>query len=176
MKDFISTTYTFTPGASGIGTINLSGISNFDPKKLVAIINQTQGVVIYSTGATSTRYTAINGSTLTLNVDTSTHSSNDILQVIYNDTITPINVDSQSIDDLLAYIKQMVFILGSSLGNVDNFNRAKIRAELVDAVTAVTTVTAVTNITNFGGMPQAEFGINVALNTFANSIRNKLTF
>ena len=83
MKQFITPTYTFTPGASGVGTVNLSGIASFDIKYLLAVINQTRGVVIYSTGDTASRYTALAGTTLTLNVDTSTHNSGDVLQVIY---------------------------------------------------------------------------------------------
>lgn len=83
MKQFITPSYTFTPGASGVGTVNLSGIASFDIKYLVAVLNQTRGVVIYSTGDTATRYTNLAGTTLTLNVDTSTHSSGDVLQVIY---------------------------------------------------------------------------------------------
>lgn len=86
MKSFIAPSYTFTPGASGVGTVNLSGISGFDIKYLVAVINQTRGVVIYSTGDTATRYTNLAGTTLTLNVDTSTHNSGDVLQVIYEVT------------------------------------------------------------------------------------------
>lgn len=86
MKSFIAPSYTFTPGASGVGTVNLSGISGFDIKYLVAVINQTRGVVIYSTGDTATRYTNLSGTTLTLNVDTSTHNSGDVLQVIYEVT------------------------------------------------------------------------------------------
>jgi hypothetical protein len=179
MKDFISTNYTFTPGISGVGTVSL-GVSDFDIKRLVSIINQTQGVVIYSTASTTAKYTAIDGSTLTLNVDTSTHSNTDVLQVIYNSPS-----EFSPISDLIMYLKQLVYYVGSSLGNVDALNRLKVRAEVVDAVTTVTTVTgvttvsavtAVTNITNLGGMPQTEFGINVALNTFANSIRDKITF
>ena len=84
-KAFISPTYTFTPGASGVGTVNLSGISSFNAKFLAAIINQTRGVTIYATGSTATRYTAISGTTLTLFVDTSSHNSADVLQVIYED-------------------------------------------------------------------------------------------
>jgi len=83
MKQFITPSYTFTPGASGVGTVNLSGIASFDIKYLVAIINQTRGVVIYSTGDVASRYTALASTTLTLNVDTSTHNSGDVLQVIY---------------------------------------------------------------------------------------------
>jgi hypothetical protein len=84
-KAFISPTYTFTPGASGVGTVNLSGISAFDVKRLVAVVNQTRGVVIYATGSTSTRYTAVSGSTLTLFADTTGQNSADVLQVIYED-------------------------------------------------------------------------------------------
>jgi hypothetical protein len=95
MKQFIAPSYTFTPGASGVGTVNLSGISGFDVKYLVAVINQTRGVVIYSTGDTATRYTNLSGTTLTLNVDTSTHNSGDVLQVIYEVTSTDPLTDSQ---------------------------------------------------------------------------------
>jgi hypothetical protein len=83
MKQFITPTYTFTPGASGVGTVNLSGIASFDIKYLLSVINQTRGVVIYSTGDTASRYTNLSGTTLTLNVDTSTHNSGDVLQVVY---------------------------------------------------------------------------------------------
>lgn len=86
MKQFIAPSYTFTPGSSGVGTVNLSGISGFNIKYLVAVINQTRGVVIYSTADASSRYTNLTGTTLTLNVDTSTHNSGDVLQVIYEVT------------------------------------------------------------------------------------------
>jgi hypothetical protein len=85
MKSFITPAYTFTPGASGVGTVNLSGIAEFNVKFLVAIINQTRGTVIFATGSTDTRYTALSGTTLTLFADTTGHSSGDVLQVIYED-------------------------------------------------------------------------------------------
>lgn len=87
MKSFITPQYTFTPGQSGVGTIDLNGIPNFNIKKLVAIINMTRGVIIYSTADASNRYTNISSTTLTLNVDTSSHNSNDILQVIYDNEL-----------------------------------------------------------------------------------------
>jgi hypothetical protein len=95
MKQFTIPSYTFTPGASGVGTVNLSGISGFNVKYLVAVINQTRGVVIYSTGDTATRYTNLAGTTLTLNVDTSTHNSGDVLQVIYEVTSADPLTDAQ---------------------------------------------------------------------------------
>lgn len=95
MKQFTIPSYTFAPGASGVGTVNLSGISGFNVKYLVAVINQTRGVVIYSTGDTATRYTNLAGTTLTLNVDTSTHNSGDVLQVIYEVTSADPLTDTQ---------------------------------------------------------------------------------
>lgn len=83
MKSFIAPSYTFTPGVSGVGTVNLSGISGFDIKYLVSIINQTKGEIVYSTASTSLRYTNVTGTTVTLFKDTSSMSSGDVLQVIY---------------------------------------------------------------------------------------------
>jgi len=85
MSKLKSTFYTFTPGASGVGTVNLSGINNFNAKYLLCIINQTRGIIIYSTGSTTLGYTSISGKLLTLTFDTSAHNANDILQVIYED-------------------------------------------------------------------------------------------
>jgi len=85
MKKFITPTYTFTPGISGVGTVNLSGITGFNVKNLVSIINQTKGVVIYATGSQSLRYTNVAGTTVTLFFDTSSMSASDTLQVIYED-------------------------------------------------------------------------------------------
>ena len=84
MKSFITPTYTFTPGASGVGTVDLSGIPSFEIKSLVAIINQTRGVVIYSTADTAKRFTNVAGTVITLFFDTSTHSNTDVLQIIYD--------------------------------------------------------------------------------------------
>ena len=83
MKQFIIPSYTFTPGASGVGTVDLSGILGFNIKYLAAIINQTRGVVIYATGDVTRRYTNLVGTTLTLFFDTSSHNSGDTLQVMY---------------------------------------------------------------------------------------------
>ncbi len=83
MKKFIAPTYTFTPGASGVGTLNLSGIANFNVKNLVAVINQTRGSLIYSTASTTLKYSSVAGTTLTLFADTTGQSGSDVLQVIY---------------------------------------------------------------------------------------------
>jgi hypothetical protein len=68
--------------------------------------------------------------------------------------------------------------MSNSISNIDDQNRLKVKAELVDTVTGVTAVSAVgtvTNITNMGGIPQAEFGELIANNYYADAIRNKIT-
>lgn len=73
---------TFTPGAAGAGTLNLSGIANFEIRRLVAVINLTRGAVLYAPTLASA---TVSGSTLTLSVDTSTHNAADTLWVKYDD-------------------------------------------------------------------------------------------
>lgn len=99
MKKFIAPAYTFTPGASGVGTVDLSGIASFNIKYLVCIINQTDGIVIYSTASTTKGYTAVLGTVVTLQFDTTGMSSGDTLQVIYEDN--GLEDDINSIDGKL---------------------------------------------------------------------------
>ena len=159
MKDFLPTNYTFTPGASGVGTISLA-IANFDPKRLVAIINQTRGVVIYATGSTDTRYTAITGSLLTLNVDTSTHNADDVIQVIYNSEL-PLEVVASNTDQTVGLLKILTDLLYSN-AITDAGQRQRIVIDAITAgltlaaVTTVTTVTTVSGVTNVAGI----FGVN----------------
>lgn len=84
MKSFLTPSYTFTPGASGVGTLDLSSIGSFDIKKLVAVINQTSGITIYATGTTALKYTAESSGLITLFFNTSAMSGSDKLQVIYD--------------------------------------------------------------------------------------------
>jgi hypothetical protein len=85
MKSFVSPTVTFTPGVSGVGTVDLSDIESFDIRRLVAIINQTDGVVIYATGLPAKKYTDVTAAVVSLFYDTSAMDAGDVLQVIYED-------------------------------------------------------------------------------------------
>jgi hypothetical protein len=84
MQKLITPLYNFTPGLPGVGTVNLSGIYDFDVKYLSQVINQTDSVIIYSSSNPSLKYTAVSGTTLTLKADTSDQNANDYLQVIYD--------------------------------------------------------------------------------------------
>jgi hypothetical protein len=137
MKDFLPTNCTFTPGTSGVGTVTLN-INNFDSKRLVAIINQTRGVVIYSTGSVDLRYSSISGNTLTLFFDTSAQNANDILQVIYNSD-APLEVDYQPT------LRQMLYAL-----MYPNWLDRTINAVRVAVINTIGTVTTLGNQVNIG--------------------------
>jgi hypothetical protein len=143
MKDFITPTYTFTPASSGVGTVTLN-IASFDVRRLVAIINQTRGVVIYNTADTNNRFTNLIGSTLTLNVDTSTHASDDVLQVIYND---PLQDDMQEF--MYELLKRLDFL--SALRGSDGTIRAGVISGTLSTVTSVGTVSNVAAMSAIGG-------------------------
>jgi hypothetical protein len=162
MKSFLAPTYTFTPGASGVGTVDLSGISGFNIKFLVAVINQTRGVTIYATGSTATRYTALAGTTLTLFADTSDHNSGDVLQVIY-DELNPLTADQLAAVELTESVRQMqgeLEILRNTIGQtrVDGGGRLRVLLDQISGsltlgtVSTLSTLTTLTNQTSIGGI------------------------
>lgn len=85
MKNYINPSYTFTPGASGVGTVD-TNIANFDIKLLVGIINITRETVIYWPSLTGRGYTNVAGDVITLEYSTVGHNSGDFLQFVYDST------------------------------------------------------------------------------------------
>lgn len=172
MKQFVTPSYTFTPGASGVGTLDLFGIADFDARKLVAVINQTRGVVIYSTGGAATRYTALNGTLLTLNVDTSTHSAGDVLQVIYEVTDPMPVADTQSGNLLLRILQMLMAPLGYD--KAQGRQRGTVVVES-GTVTTVTTVTSVSNIGGIGGYSAQMTVFDQNRSAWAQCVRSRIT-
>lgn len=77
------TDFVFTPGAAGAGTIAFRGEApTFENIQLVT--NVTRGIVVYQFNSTTRGSAGYNEvtNTLTLDLDTSTHSASDVLQVI----------------------------------------------------------------------------------------------
>jgi hypothetical protein len=153
MKSFLAPTYTFTPGASGVGTVDLSGISGFNIKYLVAIINQTRGVTIYATGDAGLRYTAVAGTTVTLFANTTGHSAGDVLQVIYEDQAGA-PIEDTAIQNLAAtpvrQVGQMVDVAGfSAVGAsvLDSFFNAPIVSGSVSYNQAASSLNILTGTT-----------------------------
>ena len=138
MKDFITPSYTFTPAGSGVGTVTLD-IEEFDVRRLVAIMNQTRGVPIYSTADPAKLFTNLSGSTLTLNADTSTHASSDILQVIYNDT-----TQDDLIEGIYETLRRLDFL--PLMRGSDGTIRSTIVSGTLPTVSTVSTVGTVNNV------------------------------
>jgi hypothetical protein len=83
----------FTPGVSGSGTLDFSQLPGFAVDKLYAVINVTQNTPIYVPGAPGLGLTSVIGSRLTLSLNTSTHSTTDILNVYYEASTSPIEMN-----------------------------------------------------------------------------------
>jgi hypothetical protein len=133
MKQSVITNSIFTPST---GTIN-TNIVDFDVRKLYAIINQTQGILIYATATPAKGYSSVSGSTIVLQHDTSSMSSTDVLQILYED-----NEDTNWLQNIHTAVDKLGFLAGLRTA------LAALRVSVTDgALTSVGTVTTVTGVT-----------------------------
>lgn len=65
-------------------TLDFSLLPNFSVSKIYAIINITRNTAIYIPGAAGFGINSTTGSVITLSFDTTSHASNDIINVFYN--------------------------------------------------------------------------------------------
>lgn len=129
MKIALTNTVTFTPASK---TIKL-GITDFDVRRLYAIINQTNQTILYATATPGRGYTAISGDTITLAYDTTAMSATDVLQVLYDDS-----------EDL--ELTRMLYEVAERLAFLPS-----VRGTLADLRVSVVNAPAVTNQTQIGG-------------------------
>jgi hypothetical protein len=164
MKEFITPKYNFSPGTSGVGYVDLLGIDNFDVARLVAIINQTKGILIYSTSSEIGKFTSISGTKIYLNIDTSTQSSDDKLQIIYN--------SESSTVDMIVMLNNLLSIIANP-GIRDKTINAD-RVTLVGGSTVISSGT-VTNLASIGGYQGQMQIINNNINAWSNSCRRTIS-
>jgi len=82
MKSVLPVNPVFNPSSK---TLSFSGISGFTNNRLMVVVNQTKNAIIYAESVDGLGGTwDANGKTLTLAFDTTSHSANDLLQVIYD--------------------------------------------------------------------------------------------
>lgn len=168
MKEFITPQYTFYPGASTVGYVDLSGISNFDIARLVAIINQTTGVLIYSTASPTLKFSSVQGNKVYLNFDTSTQSSTDQLQIIYN--------NESSTVDLTVMLNHLLNIIANP-GIRDRTINAD-RMTMVSGVLSsgtLTTLTTAGNLQNFNGYQAHMNVVHGNIGAWTVTCRNKIS-
>ena len=142
MKTIITPSYIFTPAAKQIKT----NIPYFDINRLYAIINQTNGLIIYSTASTTAGYTSYNSTTdvLTLQFDTTTQASTNELQFIYDDP----SLD-YALQDTAANTGAISNIL-TSLRNATGL--LKVVLDGTSTMSTVSTVSQVSNLVQIGGV------------------------
>jgi hypothetical protein len=77
-------TYAFSPSA---GTISFAGNQNFNPRWLRSITNQTRNTFIYLPGVANSggSWDVATNTVLTLQANVSSHASNDLLLITYDD-------------------------------------------------------------------------------------------
>jgi hypothetical protein len=92
--------------------------------------------------------------------------------------ITPVPTDSQRTDALLVMLSRVVKLMESN-AVVDAAQRQRISVDsfpaTIPTLTTVTTVTTLSNATAIAGMDREQW-INAAKQTYAQSIRARLTF
>jgi len=126
--------YVFAPGTSGVGTIALSGINKqITLEQILVITNVTDGIIIYNF-AEPGKTGSVANNIITLNTDTSSMSSSDILQ-IFIDICDPdaIEYEQYPLDIGYDYDVNMAQVLGTlsandGLGNIRTksvFNTAR---------------------------------------------------
>jgi hypothetical protein len=176
MKEFITPNYIFSPGASGVGFVNLLGIDQFDVARLVAIINQTRGILIYSTASSANKYTSVSGTTVYLNFDTSSQSSTDQLQIIYNNESSTI--------DMIVMLNNLLSIIANpgirdKTINADRVTLAggstSITSGSLTSLTTVSTVSTVSNVAAVGGYQGQMQIIQNNINAWANACRRTIS-
>jgi hypothetical protein len=182
MKDFLVTDYIFSPGISGSGYVEFTNLDDFDITRLVSIINQTKGVIIYATASVEKAYSSLSGKRVFLNFNTSTHNAGDKLQIVYNSSQALKTTDSEQ-QDLLKLLNRLVKVMENQQA-CDSSQRQRVTIDAiagsltlgtVSTVTNAGTVNTVNNVAAMAGMNQEQY-LNIARNTYANSIRSKLEF
>lgn len=142
MKTIITPSYIFTPAAKQIKT----NIPYFDINRLYAIINQTNGLIIYSTASTTAGYTSYNSTTdiLTLQFDTTAQASSNELQFIYDDpsldyALQDTAANTEAINNILTSLRNSTGML-------------KVFTDTTSQMGTVNSLSSLTNIVQIGGV------------------------
>jgi len=155
MKKSIINSVVFNPIAKTIDT----GILDFDIRNLYAIINQTTQQIIYATSKVGYGFDSVSNSVVTLEFNTASMTSTDVLQIIYDDS-----EDIEVAQALYEVAERLSFLAGvkgvladlrvTPTGTVTITGTIS-TVTTVTTVNTVTTVATLTNQTNIGGYSAA---------------------
>lgn len=93
MRGALLSGYTFNPS---LRQVDLSGVSGFDPRRLLAIIHLPTNELVYAQGDDDLGASDITGAVVTLVYDTSVMQPTDLLAVLYDDGTLPLPIGAAS--------------------------------------------------------------------------------
>lgn len=167
MKKLISN-FTFDPVQR---TLTFNDYATVDLERLLLVTNVTDNVIIYNF-ADPTRGGGVAGNVVTLLFDTTSMSSNDALQIFYEDAAVP--ATEATIDALLQLTGYLKLLINQTktLATQDTFNRQRV---VVDTITMPTTVVTGTVIAthSYGDLVMRQ---ESSRSQFATGIRSNLVF
>jgi hypothetical protein len=146
--------------------------SDYDSIKLdnvILIVEVTTGTIIYNFAAANLTG-AVSGNILTLNYDTTSIANTSNLAIYYDDSNT-----SASTDESIVLLRRLVQLL-TPVGVQDIAQRQRVVVEGIAGSAVVTTVGTVNNMNALAGVDARFPIIDQARNTFANAIRQNLTY
>lgn len=162
MKKLI-TNYAFNAASK---TVILEDYALLNQSGLLLITNVTDGVLIYNFADPALGAT-ISGNVVTLEYDTTSMASSDILQIWYDD-----GSDIQSVDVVNA-LREILYPLVNPPYMDKSLNRVRETAVIESGT--VTTVGNLTNLTNFGTQPADVLHRITSRNTWANTVRRTIS-
>ena len=169
--------------------ITFTDYSSIDLDGVLLITNVTDNIIIYNFAAPGFGGTVI-GNVLTLDYDTTSMSDSDNIQLFYDDSIdinslitmlqTQISNDNDMHRQLLQLLKPLgITVSGTGRLQLDINNVVGGTIGTVTNITNLPTlanVTTVGTVSNIGGLNGFDLQYNMAHMSYADSLRNKLTF
>ncbi len=184
--------YTFTPN---LKQIRFNTTDTVTLENVLLITNVSTNTIIYNF-ANPAQGGTISSNVLTLTYDTTAMLSSHNLQIFLDLKGSPATENTlQDVKEQTALLKRIAKI-ADSLAVIDGAQRQRITLDAITSgltlgtvtnvtslgtltslgtVTTVSTVSSVSNIAANAGMGSEQY-LNIARNTYANSIRNKLSF
>jgi hypothetical protein len=171
--------YSFNKASKQIVFLDYTSISL---DGLLLVTNVTDNTIIYNF-ADPIRGGTVSGNVLTLSYDTSGMSDTDSLQIFYDDpAISPATETtaellvalSEDIESSVFLLKRIAKIL-EPISTQDVQQRQRV---IIDNIItgSIATVSTVYNMQSLGGVDYRWMMIDQARNTYANGIRNNITF
>lgn len=158
MKQAITPNYTFTPASK---QVDLSSVSNFDIKKLYAIINVTANQIIYAVGQSSLGLASEAAGVVTLIFDTTSMNAADELLILYDNQ----GQNTSSTSDPVVLSSEQELILDAIKTAVENLD--------LDVDGVATEVTLASLLTSFNNEDFATEATLSLLNSKLNTLGQK---